>query len=289
MKKIHLTPLFAHVLVCMSSVSSGQQPPAPATAPNPIKEGEVLKNVVRNHMFEMAALAEKDRDGALKIIFDGIEGDPLKNPWGMEVAMIYKSDERRAQTLKSEERRTHFAQCRDHLLRAQTLLEDALKKHPGHASLTYGLSAVNEVLAVASLGAGDGAKAKEIALQQLAANTNTTDWNYGNIIHSANSTLGRAALREGDKNTAAEFLKKAGATPGSPQLNSFGPDWTFAREMIEAGETQPALDYLDLVEKFWVSREPPQSPAANLADTHQQKLDQWRAEVRAGKVPDFQP
>jgi hypothetical protein len=266
-------------------MSSGQQPPAP----NAFKEGEARQEASGNHMFEMARLAQTDRDAALKIVFDGIQGDPLKNPWGMEVAMIYKTDERRAQTLKGEERTKHFAQWRDYLLRAQTLLQNALQKHPGNASLTYGISSVNEALAAASLGAGDGAKAKEIALQQLAANTNTTDWNYGNVIHNANSTLGRAALREGDKKAAAEFLKKAGATPGSPQLNSFGPDWILAREMIEAGETQAVLDYLDLVEKFWVSRKNPKSPAAKLADSHQQKLDQWRAEVREGKLPDFRP
>jgi hypothetical protein len=96
-------------------------------------------------------------------------------------------------------------------------------------------------------------------------------------------------LRDGDKKLATEFLRKAGATPGSPQLNSFGPDWTLAREMIEAGETQAVLDYFDLVEKFWVNRKTSSSSAAKLADRHQQKLDQWRAEVRAGKVPDFMP
>lgn len=253
------------------------------------KTGTASDLTSRNHMFEIMRLAATDRDGALKTVLDGMQSDPLKNPWAMEITMLFKSDERRASSLPGEEKKQLFAQCRDYILRARALTEEALKKHPGDSSLTHGLGVLDDALARASLELGDTTKAKELAQKQLAANTDTTNWNYGNIIHDANSTLGRAALRDGDKKLAAGFLHKAGATPGSPQLNSFGPDWTLAREMIEAGETQAVLDYFDLVEKFWVNRKSSASSAAKLADRRQQKLDQWRAEVRAGKVPDFMP
>ena len=243
----------------------------------------------RNHMFDMMRIAATDRDGALKTILDGLRDEPLKNPWGLEVTMIYKSDERRAASLKGEEKTKLFTQFRDYILRARALTEQALKKHPGDTSLTHGLGGLDDALARASLELGDTAKAKELATKQLVANTDTKSWNYGNIIHEANCTLGRAALRDGDKKAAADFLKKAGATPGSPQLNSFGPDWTLASEMVQAGETQAVLDYFDLVEKFWVSWKNPKSSSAKLADMHEAKLKQWREEVRAGKVPDFKP
>lgn len=110
----------------------------------------------------------------------------------------------------------HYADSRMH----------ALAKHPGDSSVTHGPGVLDDALARASLELGDTAKTKELAQKQLAANTDTTSWNYGTIIHEANSTLGRAALRDGDR---------------------------------------------------------------KLTGLHQQKPDQWRAEVRAGRVPDFMP
>jgi hypothetical protein len=46
---------------------------------------------------------------------------------------------------------------------------------------------------------------------------------HGNVIHNANQILGRCALREGKLIDAPEYLLKADTTPGSPQLNSSGP------------------------------------------------------------------
>lgn len=73
------------------------------------------------------------------------------------------------------------------------------------------------------------------------------------------------------RKTAAGYLLEAGRTPGSPQLSSFGPNMQLARELLEAGETRPVLEYFELCRKFWPS------PA----------LDAWAAEVRAGQIPEF--
>lgn len=48
------------------------------------------------------------------------------------------------------------------------------------------------------------------ARQLLAKNTDTTDWNYGNIIHDANQVLGLAALANKDISRATQYLYKAG-------------------------------------------------------------------------------
>jgi len=58
------------------------------------------------------------------------------------------------------------------------------------------------------------------------------------------ASCGRSALHGGHLEGARSCLLAAGHTPGSPQLNSFGPSMSFAREMLEAGEREPVLEYL---------------------------------------------
>ena len=101
------------------------------------------------------------------------------------------------------------------------------------------------------------------------------DWNYGNAIHVANLVLGRIELRAGDKEKAIEYLLAAGRTPGSPQLNSFGPDMLFAKELLKAGEKDAVLEYLELCAKFWKMKDVP--------------LETWKAQIEKGETPDFGP
>ena len=99
------------------------------------------------------------------------------------------------------------------------------------------------------------------------------DWNYGNAIHKGNLALGRLALREGKIDQAGQFLLMAGRTPGSPQLNSFGPNMLLAKELLEKGEREKVLVYFELCAKFW------QSGSVQL------KL--WSTQVKLGSDPDF--
>ena len=99
------------------------------------------------------------------------------------------------------------------------------------------------------------------------------DWNYGNAIHKAHLTLGRLALRQNDIPTAIEHLRNAGKTPGSPQLNSFGPNMLLAFELLRVGEKDAVLEYFDLCEVFW-----------EMGDT---RLAAWRETVRSGGIPRF--
>jgi tetratricopeptide (TPR) repeat protein len=99
------------------------------------------------------------------------------------------------------------------------------------------------------------------------------NWNYGNALYYGHFVLGRVALREGNTKEAASQLVGAGTTPGSPQLNSFGPDVTLAQDLLAQGQAQPVLEYLAECKSFW--------------KLNRGKLDEWIGAIRAGGTPDF--
>jgi hypothetical protein len=99
------------------------------------------------------------------------------------------------------------------------------------------------------------------------------NWNYGNATHKISITTGRIALRNGKIGQAKTFLIEAGKTQGSPQLNSFGPNMSLAKELLEKGEKKAVLEYLDLCRVFW--------------KTDFSKLDTWITDVKNDRIPDF--
>lgn len=119
----------------------------------------------------------------------------------------------------------------------------------------------------------DSRKHAQTLLTQSAKYRN--DWNFGNALHKGNLTLGRLALREQDIGKAKYYLLEAGKTPGSPQLDSFGPNMVLARELLERGERETVLQYFDLCGRFW--------------EMGHDKLKEWTALVKAGITPDFGP
>jgi hypothetical protein len=113
------------------------------------------------------------------------------------------------------------------------------------------------------------------------------NWNYGNAIHNANSILGLVALRNVRKAEAVSYLAASGATPGSPQLNTFGPSLRLARELASAGEHAAVASYLSSVKRFWTAKD--MSPTGLLfpyfADPD--PISTWIKELQRGQVPDF--
>src|SRR4051794_21105719 len=93
------------------------------------------------------------------------------------------------------------------------------------------------------------------------------DWNYGNAIHTVYLILERIYVDAGQMSEAREDLYKsvtfmaespAGLVPltkpafqASPQMDSFGPDMSFARDLLGRGEKDTVIKYLDLCAKFW--------------------------------------
>jgi hypothetical protein len=128
-------------------------------------------------------------------------------------------------------------------------------------------------LAQLALAAGEADKARAYSKQLLEmASQYPKAWS-GNAIFYGNLVLGRIAVQEGNLGPAGQYLLAAGATPGSPQLNTFGPGMSLAKELLEKGQSGVVLQYLTLCKNFWKHDDG--------------KLDEWSATLRSGGTPDF--
>lgn len=119
------------------------------------------------------------------------------------------------------------------------------------------------------------AKANAEALLKESAKFKN-NWNYGNAIHHGNIVLGRVSLVMGDYNKAKEYMMASAKTPGSPQLKTFGPNMTLAREILIAkGEKAPVIAYIDSTLVFW------KAPHAK------KRVAEWKKSIAKGKLPAF--
>jgi tetratricopeptide (TPR) repeat protein len=101
----------------------------------------------------------------------------------------------------------------------------------------------------------------------------SNNWNYGNAVQDGNVVLGRLAVRDDRIDDAKRHLLAAGNSPGSPQMNSFGPNMSLAKDLLAKGERDAVLDYFERCRKFW--------------SMDWGKLDEWSKDLRAGHAPDF--
>ena len=125
-----------------------------------------------------------------------------------------------------------------------------------------------------ALNAGKKEDAKKLAeeLEKLAPQFKD-DWNYGNAIQDANLVLGRLALAEGNIKEAKRRLLASADSKGSPQLNSFGPNMSLAKALLEKGERDTVLAYFKLCGRFW--------------KMGVEKLKLWTETVKKGELPEF--
>ena len=110
---------------------------------------------------------------------------------------------------------------------------------------------------------------------ELALKITHSGWSFGNRIHHGNLILGRIALREGNIEEAKNRLIAAGTTPGSPQLDSFGPNMALAKELLEKGEQDVVFKYFLICSNFWDS------------ERARDKISKWSDQIKEGKIPDF--
>jgi hypothetical protein len=118
------------------------------------------------------------------------------------------------------------------------------------------------------------AEAKQLAVRALVlAPPYRKNWNYGNAIHIGHTVLGLLALNAQDYSSAIGELHESGQTPGSPQLNSFGPTMQLAKALLRAGHVEPVLAYLSQCSVFW--------------ESGATWLELWERKIREGHVPNF--
>lgn len=121
---------------------------------------------------------------------------------------------------------------------------------------------------------GEWARAQADAAELLRQSARRKNGpNYGGAVHHGNLILGRLALRAGNVKQAKTYLLAAGKTPGDAGLDSFGPNMTLAKELLEKGERDIVLRYFEECAVFWKTGGP--------------ELAKWTADVKAGRIPDF--
>jgi len=198
-----------------------------------------------------------DRETAETLLRKGQEADPDNAEWAVALGGLYWLN---LQSLidgpaRSSIAKQAFDQYKRAYERSEPVAREFLVIDPAKSAFD----------------AGEMDAAETFSKETLAGSE--TSANAGNRIHHGNLILGRIALRKGDVEEAKIRLLAAGKTPGSPQLDSFGPNMTLAKELLERGERETVLEYFTLCSQFW------KSPF--------QKLDEWTEDVKAGRVPRF--
>jgi hypothetical protein len=128
-------------------------------------------------------------------------------------------------------------------------------------------------LATMAFEAGDFNKARFYAERMLDGRVSNRPSASGDAVHKANLVLGRLAIIEGRLPDAVKFLHASAAHAGSPALGSFGPNMQLARQLLELGEREAVLTYLEMCRAFW--------------KMGGDRLDRWAREIQAGVVPNF--
>lgn len=241
---------------------------------DPLLDGEAyhsarelwLQQVERNRR-NVAVLANAanfflvhDRNRAEEFLKAAQEIEPRNSVWSERLGQLYALD---VHGKSGEAQREAGTKSLEQLEQAAAGVGTDLERF-------YALPA----LAKAAFDAGNTERASKYATEMLSqAAAHKGDWNYGNAIHHGNLILGRIALGSGDVVAAKDYLLAAGRTPGSPQLNSFGPNMALGKELLEKGEHKVVLQYLELCEKFW--------------ENGREQLKNWSATIRGGGMPDF--
>src|ERR1035441_2087667 len=96
----------------------------------------------------------------------------------------------------------------------------------------------------------------------------------GDATFHGNLVLGKVALnRDHDVAAAGTWLLAAGKTVGTPALDTFGPNMSLAKDLLDAGERDIVLQFFEECRSFW----------KNGGD----KLNQWIDDVQKGRTPSF--
>lgn len=132
-------------------------------------------------------------------------------------------------------------------------------------------------MTIAAYVSGDSEKAAKFALdikKDVEDLTFASASTANRAIHTSNTILGLIAL-DGDKvSEAGAFLIASGSLKGSsPSLKVSGPNMLLAKRLLERGEKDTVIKYLDLCGSLW--------------ERDNGSLQMWKAQIKNGEIPDF--
>ncbi|WP_191023528.1 hypothetical protein [Salinimonas profundi] len=79
---------------------------------------------------------------------------------------------------------------------------------------------------------------------------------FGSEKHAVGIAQAWLAYRQGEQQRAFEFLLKSIESGSSAVLNSFGPDFSFVRQLYRDGHTAPVITYINKTRQFWTGTRP---------------------------------
>jgi tetratricopeptide (TPR) repeat protein len=126
--------------------------------------------------------------------------------------------------------------------------------------------------AKAAVEANEIDRARQLATDALDRVGSRNDNATGPFIHDAHVVLGRVALRAGSVADAKTHLLQAGRITGGGSLTSFGPNMSLAKELLERGERDTVVSYLEECVKFW---------------SFGGAAQRWIDTIKAGGTPNF--
>jgi hypothetical protein len=181
----------------------------------------------------------------------------LADLYRMQMLRAQNPDDRRALAQRRFEQTELFVQ------RAKSFAETA---PPTRSWLPASLLDASK----AAFDAGAPGKAQDYA-QELLRRVDPQNTASGQYVHDAHVVLGRVALAQGRTEEAKTHLLQAGRATGGGSLTSFGPNVSLAKDLLDRGERETVLAYLDECQAFW------ENP----------RLDEWIQTIKSGGTPNF--
>ncbi|WP_273447183.1 hypothetical protein [Neolewinella agarilytica] len=112
------------------------------------------------------------------------------------------------------------------------------------------------------------------AYLNLAAKNKSAKF-YGDAVHQANIISGLVAFDQGDIDKSKEYLLDAIVHKPSPSLKTFGPNMLLAKKLLEVGEKEVVLTFLNSMNKIW------QFPFRFFFARN------WIKKIKKNEIPDF--
>jgi len=218
---------------------------------------ELWKNNLESHPNDLPVLKNaekfffgKDPAEADRLVHQISEREPNSSEWPLELAHLYRMFGIPGQKIDNPAERA--------IEEYRRVLE--LTKNPAAREALPG------EMADAAFRIGDFPAAVELAKIYLKSSDRLAG-------QRANTILGRIALRTGDLAAARQYLLDSANPAAARDIAFSGPALVLAKELIERGERETVLEYLEICLKMWPRGE--------------NVLRIWIADIKNGRTPNL--